>query len=876
MRSSTNAVASCLLAISFLGSGCGGDDREGVPSPIEPVSTTTGALTFTANPYTYQLPATLAGQSYPDTVPKTLDLADMAALTLQTMTLNVDPAFDYHFWFHSDWSLRPSRLRHEGEREGNLESQGKFIAPLVWNRLVSGSNINLTNNRHILDQFFLDVSQTYGIEGSGARSFEGFIVNYLRDGNALWKTFVLQIAHDWKDRLVDWPDDDESGFWPNNNGEVPTSFNAQDPWKDEVLLLAYKYLGYAPALQTARKHTNFVRRHSTMFFEDGSFFDDHPGGFHFHMHALYLQTFLNMALAVQDDDLLAFVNRSYLWAKGRTAGSVDLIGYFPELVPNQGNSEGCNLADMVTLAIDLSKTGKFDYWDDADRWIRNHFAEAQLTQAKGDQLQAWSDALPDDQKTEVGEFDYAGPEVTKRSVGGFAGWPAVNDFRAPGKPGIQQCCTGNGARAVFHVWENTISDQGGIFRINLLLNRASARADVYSHIPYVGKVEVKMKMATPDVRIRIPTWVSDSSLALRVNGTSRAFGWDGRYMKVGSVATGDRITVTLTMSESTASETIDGTRYTFTKRGNTVVGVVPRGEFAPLYDRASMRSSPAPMVNVTRFLSADADIMNRRDATWKLPVVGVTASSSEPGFPPELMLDGSQDEDSRWDSEGDGQFAVFDLGRRYTVKYVAGAFYQGDERLQRFEVQVSPDGRSWTQVLNGQSGGQTNTLTGFNCTSAPPARYVKLIGHGTTQNDFNELTEFEIFGNTTDVAAPLPVAGVSASAWDGNNVPARAIDGNLNTRWQADETNPIQFDLGSLRSVVSLDIAFYQGTSRTYRFDVETSTDGESWMLVWTGKSTQGTVQLQPIDIPNMAARYVRITGQGNVIGLTEVRLRGY
>ena len=115
---------------------------------------------------------------------------------------------------------------------------------------------------------------------------------------------------------------------------------------------------------------------------------------------------------------------------------------------------------------------------------------------------------------------------------------------------------------------------------------------------------------------------------------------------------------------------------------------------------------------------------------------------------------------------------------------------------------------------------------------------------------------------------------MSASSWDGNNVPARAIDGNFNTRWQADETNPIQFDLGSIRSVVSLDIAFHQGTST--RFDIETSADGENWTLVWTGRSKQGTLQLQPFDIPNMAARYVRITGQGNSIGLTEVRLRGY
>jgi hypothetical protein len=549
-------------------------------------------------------------------------------------------------------------------------------------------------------------------------------------------------------------------------------------------------------------------------------------------------------------------------------GSISLIGYFPELVRIEKNGEGCSLSDMVTLAIDLSKTGQFDYWDDADRWVRNHFAEAQLTTTKGSQLQAFAQGLPYEPGS-VEPTDYAGPQVTARSIGGFAGWPTPNDFRQQDQRGIQQCCTGNGSRAVFHVWDNIITDEGGIFRVNLLLNRASPRADIYSHIPYVGK----------DVRIRIPNWVSNSGLALAVNGTSRAFAWDGRYMKVGSVAAGDRIVVTLALSESTASETMAGIRYTFTRRGSTIVGVTPRGTIAPLYDRASMRSSPAPMVSVKRFLSNEADISNRRDPTWKLPVVAVTASSSEAGFPPDLMLDGSQDEDSRWDSRGDGQFAVFDLGRPYSVKYVAAAFYQGDERVARFEVQVSADGRSYTPVFYGQSGSQTNKLTGFNCDGAPPARFVKLIGHGNSQNEFNEITELEIFGNTSDGPADL-AAQVSATAQIGSNGPAHARDNNLNTRWAAGETESIKLDLGAVKSVVSVDIAFYLATSRTYRFDIETSTDNEHWTLVSTGNSSRSTLQRQPFDIPNMAARYIRVTGQGSSadgsIGITEIKVDGY
>jgi hypothetical protein len=34
---------------------------------------------------------------------------------------------------------------------------------------------------------------------------------------------------------------------------------------------------------------------------------------------------------------------------------------------------------MVAIAVKLSAAGAGDYWDDVDRWVRNNFAEQQLT-----------------------------------------------------------------------------------------------------------------------------------------------------------------------------------------------------------------------------------------------------------------------------------------------------------------------------------------------------------------------------------------------------------------------------------------------------------------------------------------------------------------
>ena len=43
--------------------------------------------------------------------------------------------------------------------------------------------------------------------------------------------------------------------------------------------------------------------------------------------------------------------------------------------------ETCEVADMVFLALYLTRRGLGDYWDDVDRWVRNQYAQAQITNA---------------------------------------------------------------------------------------------------------------------------------------------------------------------------------------------------------------------------------------------------------------------------------------------------------------------------------------------------------------------------------------------------------------------------------------------------------------------------------------------------------------
>ena len=76
---------------------------------------------------------------------------------------------------------------------------------------------------------------------------------------------------------------------------------------------------------------------------------------------------LEYASAVDDRELMAFVNASYNWAKSKADGYgvSNLVGWFPEsYFPNWPSCEGCTLADMIGNALKLTVAGVGDYWDD--------------------------------------------------------------------------------------------------------------------------------------------------------------------------------------------------------------------------------------------------------------------------------------------------------------------------------------------------------------------------------------------------------------------------------------------------------------------------------------------------------------------------------
>jgi F5/8 type C domain/Polysaccharide lyase len=129
----------------------------------------------------------------------------------------------------------------------------------------------------------------------------------------------------------------------------------------------------------------------------------------------------------------------------------------------------------------------------------------------------------------------------------------------------------------------------------------------------------------------------------------------------------------------------------------------------------------------------------------KLAVAAVSASSADGANVAGNTLDRSLA--TRWSANGDRQWIRFDLGASRTVDLVKIAWYKGDARAASFDIEVSagPDGPWLPLLTGGQSSAGTTALETYDFTDGA-GRYLRILGHGNSVNDWNSLTEVEVWG----------------------------------------------------------------------------------------------------------------------------------
>ena len=342
---------------------------------------------------------------------------------------------------------------------------------------------------------------------------------------------------------------------------------------------------------------------------------------HFH-HSLYaLMAVCEYASITDDRAMLERVDACYRWA--REMGD-PLIGFYPELLPGserslrrQGNSvEICEIADIIWLALHLTKAGVADYWDDVDRWVRNVFTGGQMLDA------SFLERIPESYfgglEPRVHPIEDT-RDVPERSVGSFFGWMRANDgltvhfseredetlhstFHGEHGPklsdrSIMHCCTENGSRTLYYVWDSIVTRDGDEVRVNLLLNRASTWLDVDSYIPVDGKVVLHIKEA-PNVAVRLPEWCQPATVGVRVGEESRKAQVEGQYLRVRGLRAGEHVTLRFPLPERTLHRVIGEFAYKLKLRGANVVSIDPKGIGYPLYARQPI----GELLRRTRFI----------------------------------------------------------------------------------------------------------------------------------------------------------------------------------------------------------------------------------------------------------------------------------
>ena len=94
------------------------------------------------------------------------------------------------------------------------------------------------------------------------------------------------------------------------------------------------------------------------------------------------------------------------------------------------------------------------------------------------------------------------------------------------------------------------------------------------------------------------------------------------------------------------------------------------------------------------------------------------------------------------------------------------------------------------------------------------------------------------------------------------NADINVLDNDLTTRWSAQNTQWLLLDLGEVKQIDAICLAFYMGSERQYQYTLEVSKDGTTYQKVANGPSiaSDGYVITR---LDGIAARYVRYNANG-------------
>jgi len=315
---------------------------------------------------------------------------------------------------------------------------------------------------------------------------------------------------------------------------------------------------------------------------------------------------LTYAMVFKDREMTKWVKRGFEYQqKMRDPDKTGILSNDPSCV--------CFVADMINIGILLTQAGEGDYWEEIDGWIRNTFVNLQITENDVEQIKA----RPVKKMEPLPENTIQPADGANRVLGGW--YHSINPQARNRAIG---CCNGNCSRALYYAWSNILEEDAKRLKVNLLLNRASATADLHSYLPYEGKVVIDMKRARENVLVRIPEWANWNEVSCRIDEETAPFTWDGSFIQFGPVYPNQKIEIGFPLKTRTikttyltqvkggnpssenilAGEVLKLNDCEITYKGNTVVDMKPDLGY-PLQRQEKYRADSVTMREVERFVS---------------------------------------------------------------------------------------------------------------------------------------------------------------------------------------------------------------------------------------------------------------------------------
>lgn len=200
------------------------------------------------------------------------------------------------------------------------------------------------------------------------------------------------------------------------------------------------------------------------------------------------------------------------------------------------------------------------------------------------------------------------------------------------------------------------------------------------------------------------------------------------------------------------------------------------------------------------------------DHEIQLPINGVYASTNVAPNIAGNTLD--SDLTTKWSANGDGEYLRYDLGAVKKISRIKIAWSQGNGRKVIFRIKAGTEPTNTENVSVGNvnvisSSGTTNDLEVYEFDSPVYARYVRVIGYGTTDLDgsatdpWTEVSEAEIWSDFPDIdfnhwKVTLPVDEDNNGKPD-EFQPTSLINHNYT---ELDELKPFMYDDSTDTSVV--------------------------------------------------------------------------